>query len=161
MSVPDFAARPQLSEDVARYVRKRIFDGTYSAGEYVRLDQLAAELGMVEEDLLTDEAAAVWRAGVEGRLPEGGVGRENRSCCKESGKQAAVESSGQAAAPAGKLQVANSWRRRWSPALNWTATMTILSWEPDPRVASLRIDCRRIAAGFDRGLANGLGGAAA
>ncbi len=46
MSVPDFAARPQLSEDVARYVRKRIFDGTYSAGEYVRLDQLAAELGI-------------------------------------------------------------------------------------------------------------------
>lgn len=46
MSVPEFAARPQLSEDVARYVRKRIFDGTYSAGEYVRLDQLAAELGI-------------------------------------------------------------------------------------------------------------------
>ena len=46
MSIPDFAARPQLSEDVARYVRKRIFDGTYSAGEYVRLDQLAAELGI-------------------------------------------------------------------------------------------------------------------
>ncbi len=46
MSIPDFAARPQLSEDVARFVRKRIFDGTYSAGEYVRLDQLAAELGI-------------------------------------------------------------------------------------------------------------------
>lgn len=46
MSAPDFAARPQLSEDVARFVRKRIFDGTYSAGEYVRLDQLAAELGI-------------------------------------------------------------------------------------------------------------------
>ena len=46
MSVPDFAARPQLSEGVARYVRNRIFDGTYSAGEYVRLDQLAAELGI-------------------------------------------------------------------------------------------------------------------
>ncbi len=45
-SVPDFVARPQLSEDVARYVRKRIFDGTYSAGQYVRLDQLAAELGI-------------------------------------------------------------------------------------------------------------------
>jgi DNA-binding GntR family transcriptional regulator len=54
---PDFAARPQLSEDVARYVRKRIFDGTYSAGQYVRLDQLAAELGIsvtpVREALLT------------------------------------------------------------------------------------------------------------
>jgi DNA-binding GntR family transcriptional regulator len=46
VSVPDFVARPQLSEDVARFVRKRIFDGTYSAGEYVRLDQLAAELGI-------------------------------------------------------------------------------------------------------------------
>jgi DNA-binding GntR family transcriptional regulator len=46
VSVPDFAARPQLSEDVARFVRSRIFDGTYSAGEYVRLDQLAAELGI-------------------------------------------------------------------------------------------------------------------
>jgi DNA-binding GntR family transcriptional regulator len=46
VSTPDFAARPQLSEDVARFVRKRIFDGTYSAGEYVRLDQLAAELGI-------------------------------------------------------------------------------------------------------------------
>jgi DNA-binding GntR family transcriptional regulator len=46
VTVPDFAARPQLSEDVARFVRKRIFDGTYAAGQYVRLDQLAAELGI-------------------------------------------------------------------------------------------------------------------
>ena len=46
MSIPEFAARPQLSEDVARFVRRRIFDGTYAAGEYVRLDQLAAELGI-------------------------------------------------------------------------------------------------------------------
>ncbi|MCV7200037.1 GntR family transcriptional regulator [Mycobacterium angelicum] len=46
MTVPDFAARPQLAEDVARFVRKRIFDGTYAAGKYVRLDQLAAELGI-------------------------------------------------------------------------------------------------------------------
>ncbi|MDM4139083.1 MULTISPECIES: GntR family transcriptional regulator [Mycobacterium] len=46
MSVPDFAARPQLSEDVARIIRGRIFDGTYAAGSYVRLDQLAAELGI-------------------------------------------------------------------------------------------------------------------
>ena len=43
MTVPDFAARPQLSDDVARLIRKRIFDGTYVAGSYVRLDQLAAE----------------------------------------------------------------------------------------------------------------------
>jgi L-asparaginase / beta-aspartyl-peptidase len=33
--------------------------------------RMAAELGMVEEDLLTDEAERVWRAGVEGRLAEG------------------------------------------------------------------------------------------
>ena len=46
MSTPDFIARPQLSEDVARFVRSRIFDGTYAAGKYVRLDQLAAELGI-------------------------------------------------------------------------------------------------------------------
>lgn len=46
MSVPDFAARPQLSEDVARFVRRRIFEGTYVAGQYIRLDQLAAELGI-------------------------------------------------------------------------------------------------------------------
>ena len=46
MSAPDFAPRPQLAEDVARFVRRRIFNGTYPAGEYIRLDQLAAELGI-------------------------------------------------------------------------------------------------------------------
>ncbi|AZP82347.1 GntR family transcriptional regulator [Mycobacterium avium] len=46
MSVPDFAARPQLSDDVAHLIRGRIFDGSYAAGSYVRLDQLAAELGI-------------------------------------------------------------------------------------------------------------------
>jgi DNA-binding GntR family transcriptional regulator len=46
MTVPDFAFRPQLAEDVARYVRRRIFDGTYAAGQYIRLDQLAVELGV-------------------------------------------------------------------------------------------------------------------
>ncbi|MCV7279880.1 GntR family transcriptional regulator [Mycolicibacterium flavescens] len=46
MTTPGFAFRPQLAEDVARFVRKRIFDGTYAAGEYVRLDQLAVELGI-------------------------------------------------------------------------------------------------------------------
>ncbi|BBY57782.1 MULTISPECIES: GntR family transcriptional regulator [Mycolicibacterium] len=46
MSAPDFAPRPQLAEDVARFVRTRIFNGTYPAGEYIRLDQLAAELGI-------------------------------------------------------------------------------------------------------------------
>jgi len=46
VSAPDFAPRPQLAADVARYVRKRIFDGTYAAGQYIRLDQLAVELGV-------------------------------------------------------------------------------------------------------------------
>jgi DNA-binding GntR family transcriptional regulator len=46
VTVGEFASRPQLSEAVARYVRKRVFDGTYAAGSYVRLDQLAAELGI-------------------------------------------------------------------------------------------------------------------
>lgn len=46
MSTFDFAVRPQLAEDVARVVRQRVFDGTYAAGAYVRLDQLAAELGV-------------------------------------------------------------------------------------------------------------------
>lgn len=45
-SDPGFTARPQLSDDVARYVRRRIFDGTFRAGEYLRLDQLAVELGI-------------------------------------------------------------------------------------------------------------------
>jgi DNA-binding GntR family transcriptional regulator len=46
VTAPDFALRPQLAEDVARHVRRRIFDGTYAAGQYIRLDQLAAELGV-------------------------------------------------------------------------------------------------------------------
>lgn len=46
MSAPDFAARPQLSDDVARLIRQRIFDGAYAAGTYIRLEQLAAELGI-------------------------------------------------------------------------------------------------------------------
>ncbi|MGH3639903.1 MAG: GntR family transcriptional regulator [Mycobacterium sp.] len=45
-SDPEFVARPQLSDDVARYVRRRIFNGTFRAGEYLRLDQLAVELGI-------------------------------------------------------------------------------------------------------------------
>lgn len=43
----EFAVRPQLAEDVAGFVRRRIFDGTYAAGTYVRLEQLAADLGSV------------------------------------------------------------------------------------------------------------------
>lgn len=46
MSAPEFVQRPQLADDVARFVRRRIFDGSYAAGEYIRLDQLAAELGV-------------------------------------------------------------------------------------------------------------------
>jgi DNA-binding GntR family transcriptional regulator len=46
VSKQEFAVRPQLSDDVARFVRGRIFNGTYVAGEYLRLDQLAAELGI-------------------------------------------------------------------------------------------------------------------
>lgn len=46
MTTPDFAGRPQLSDDVARLIRSRIFDGSYAAGSYIRLDQLAAELGI-------------------------------------------------------------------------------------------------------------------
>lgn len=45
-SDPEFAQRPQLSDDVARYVRRRIFDGTFRAGGYLRLDQLASDLGI-------------------------------------------------------------------------------------------------------------------
>ena len=46
MSIPEFAVRPQLAEDVARLIRRRIFDGTYPAGKYIRLEQLADELGI-------------------------------------------------------------------------------------------------------------------
>jgi DNA-binding GntR family transcriptional regulator len=59
----DFAARPQLAEDVANLVRQRIFDGTYRAGSYIRLDRLAAELGIsvtpVREALLGLRAEGV------------------------------------------------------------------------------------------------------
>jgi DNA-binding GntR family transcriptional regulator len=44
--IPEVLVRSQLAEDVARIVRRRIFDGTYAAGAYVRLDQLAADLGV-------------------------------------------------------------------------------------------------------------------
>lgn len=45
-SEPEFAAPAQLSDDVARFVRRRIFNGAFPAGEYLRLDQLATELGV-------------------------------------------------------------------------------------------------------------------
>lgn len=46
MTGPEFAARPQLSDDVARFVRRKIYEGSYVAGNFIRLDQLAAELGI-------------------------------------------------------------------------------------------------------------------
>lgn len=49
--------RPQLSDDVAAYVRNRIMSGEVRPGDFVRLDETAAELGVsvtpVREALLT------------------------------------------------------------------------------------------------------------
>jgi len=36
--------------------------------------RLAAEIGLDQEDLLTEEAARVWRDGLDGKLPEGSLG---------------------------------------------------------------------------------------
>ncbi|WP_024796178.1 GntR family transcriptional regulator [Tomitella biformata] len=51
------ARRPQLSEDVANHVRRRIMTGQVRPGEFIRLDETAAELGVsvtpVREALLT------------------------------------------------------------------------------------------------------------
>lgn len=44
MTGAELPSRSHLSEQVAHYVRRRIFDGSYPAGAFVRLDQLAAEL---------------------------------------------------------------------------------------------------------------------
>lgn len=52
-----FVGRPQLADDIARHVRRRIFDGTLAAGSYVRLEQVAQDLGTsstpVREAMLT------------------------------------------------------------------------------------------------------------
>ena len=55
---------------VARAVMERL-PHVLVAGEGAA--RLAAEIGLVAETLLTDEAERVWRDGVEGRLPAGSV----------------------------------------------------------------------------------------
>jgi hypothetical protein len=56
----ELAAQQQLAEDATRYVRTRIFDGTYGPGDYPRLDRLAADFGRnvtpVREALLSLQA---------------------------------------------------------------------------------------------------------
>jgi DNA-binding GntR family transcriptional regulator len=66
VAVPDFPPRSQLSEDVARFVRKQIFNGSYPAGEYVRLDQLATALGIS----VTPVREAVFGLRAEGLLEQ-------------------------------------------------------------------------------------------
>jgi DNA-binding GntR family transcriptional regulator len=66
VTVGEFATRPQLSAVVARFVRNRIFDGSYAAGEYVRLDQLAAELGIS----VTPVREALFQLRAEGLLDQ-------------------------------------------------------------------------------------------
>jgi DNA-binding GntR family transcriptional regulator len=52
-----FLDRPQLADDIARHIRRRIFDGTLAGGEFVRLEQIALDLGTsstpVREAMLT------------------------------------------------------------------------------------------------------------
>lgn len=45
-AVSPLLPRSRLAGDIAGFVRRRIFDGGYGAGSYVRLDQLARELGV-------------------------------------------------------------------------------------------------------------------
>lgn len=66
MSAPAFGPRPQLAADVARLIRRRIFDGDYRAGSFIRLDQLAAELGIS----VTPVREALLRLGAEGLLTQ-------------------------------------------------------------------------------------------
>lgn len=66
MSAPQFGPRPQLAADVARLIRARIFDGGYRSGGYIRLDQLAAELGIS----VTPVREALFRLCAEGLLTQ-------------------------------------------------------------------------------------------
>lgn len=65
-SAPSFAVRPQLAEDVARLVRRRIFNGSYGAGGYIRLEQLAVELGIS----VTPVREALFQLRAEGLLDQ-------------------------------------------------------------------------------------------
>ena len=57
MTPTRLAQRPQLSEEVADHVRARIMSGEVRPGEFIRLDETAAALGVsvtpVREALLT------------------------------------------------------------------------------------------------------------
>ncbi|MBS4727260.1 GntR family transcriptional regulator [Mycobacterium sp. SM1] len=66
MTSPEFESRPQLSDGVARLARRRIFDGTYAAGRYIRLDQLAVELGIS----VTPVREALFQLRAEGLLAQ-------------------------------------------------------------------------------------------
>ena len=53
----DVLGRPQLVEDIASHIRRRIFDGSLTGGEFVRIEQIAQEQGAsstpVREAMLT------------------------------------------------------------------------------------------------------------
>ena len=55
-----------MAADVARLIRRRIFTGGYPAGSYIRLDQLAAELGIS----VTPVREALFRLAAEGLLTQ-------------------------------------------------------------------------------------------
>jgi DNA-binding GntR family transcriptional regulator len=52
-----FLGRPQLVDDIASHIRRRIFDGSLAGGEFVRIEQIAQEQGTsstpVREAMLT------------------------------------------------------------------------------------------------------------
>ncbi|HEX2849634.1 MAG TPA: isoaspartyl peptidase/L-asparaginase, partial [Acidimicrobiales bacterium] len=63
--------RNRAAVTVARAVMERL-PHALVAGDGA--DRLAEELGLPDERLLTEEAEATWRAGIEGRLPPGSRG---------------------------------------------------------------------------------------
>ena len=62
VSAPEFAPRPQLAEDVARFVRPPDLQRHLSTGKYIRLEQLADELGIS----VTPVREALFGLGTEG-----------------------------------------------------------------------------------------------